>query len=261
MQRLQTILQYTVSSLILFLFLAIPLSFLSSHQPSQFPSPTPFTSASEIKSFDSYIEELYQLCNLEDYQLPFKTFKLGMIGFVNLNSQDELENEKVLSIVDYDKPSTEKRFYVIDLEEKRVKHHTIMAHGKKTGWDMATKFSNTPNSHQSSLGFYKTAETYMGKYGYSLRLDGLERGFNCKARDRAIVMHGADYVSQDFIKQHGRLGRSWGCLSLTRMDSKPVIDVIREGSCIYVHRNDRDYLGRSKVLNEKVARRNFEEML
>lgn len=267
MKIIQSIFQYTVAFGILLLVVGIPLSIQSStklidNALGEWNNSTTPTTLADAKShkLEDYLQNLYTSCGLAQYNLPFKTFKLGMVGYLNLDSQHKLMKKNVLSIVDYDKPSTKKRFYVIDLKTKSLKHHTIMAHGKKTGWDMAENFSNTPESHKSSLGFYKAAETYSGKYGYSLRLDGFEKGFNCQARERAIVMHGADYVSQNFIKKHGRLGRSWGCLSLTRQDSKPVIDKVRDGSCIYVHKNQSSYLLKSKLLNVEKAAEHLDTM-
>jgi len=268
MKIIQSIFQYTVVFGILLLTMGIPLSIQSSTKLiddslSELSSSATSATLEEARShkLENYLQNLYKSCELAQYNLSFNTFKLGMVGYLNLDSQDKLVKKDVLSIVDYDKPSTKKRFYVIDLKKKTLKHHTIMAHGKKTGWNMAENFSNTPESHQSSLGFYKAAETYSGKYGYSLRLDGFEKGFNCRARERAIVMHGADYVSQDFIRKHGRLGRSWGCLSLTRQDIKPVIDKVRDGSCIYVHKNlPSYYLSKSHLLDAEKAAEHLDTM-
>lgn len=203
--------------------------------------------------FNTYITELYEDCSLDKHGLNKKVFRLGMVGYLNLIKSNKLANPNVLSIVDYDLPSTMERLFVIDLKKRGLLKKVLVAHGKNSGWNYASKFSNIPQSLQSSLGFYATAETYAGKYGYSLRLDGKDPSFNCKARDRAIVMHGADYVSRKFIVQEGRLGRSWGCLSLTTGDSKEVIQTIKEGSCIYVHRSQKSYLEKSKILDEDKA--------
>lgn len=202
---------------------------------------------------DEHIEELYRDCRLKEGKLPFATFRNGMLGYYNLLKSSKLRNTRLLSIVDYDQSSTSKRMYIIDLKKRSLAHQIFVAHGKKSGVNYATEFSNIPESHQSSLGFYKTAETYEGKYGYSLRLDGFEKEINCEARDRAIVMHSADYVSKEFMKKHGRLGRSWGCLTITEEDNQAVIDLIRNGSCIYVHKNQKEYQKKSKLLNEQKA--------
>ena len=207
----------------------------------------------EEDHFEIFLTELYEDCSLDKHGLTKKTFKLAMVGYLNLVKTNQLKNQQYLSIVDYDLPSTKERMFVIDLKKRGLFKKVLVAHGKNSGWNYATKFSNTPQSLQSSLGFYTTAETYAGKYGHSLRLDGLDPTFNCKARDRAIVMHGANYVSRDFIVREGRLGRSWGCLSLTLEQSKEIIDNVKNGTCIYVHRSDPNYLQKSTVLNEEKA--------
>lgn len=207
----------------------------------------------ESDLMDKHIEELYRDCKLKEVRLPFATFRNGMLGYYNLLRSSKLKNTRIFSIVDYDQSSTSKRMYIIDLKRRNLAHQILVAHGKKSGVNFATDFSNIPKSHQSSLGFYKTAETYEGKYGYSLRLDGFEKDINCEVRDRAIVMHSADYVSKDFIEKHGRLGRSLGCLTIEAENNKPVIDLIRNGSCIYVHKNQKEYQKRSTLLNEQKA--------
>lgn len=145
---------------------------------------------------------------------------------------------RYISIIDFREPSTSKRFYLIDLQKRKLLYQTYVAHGKNSGENFATKFSNKEDSHMSSLGFYKTGETYYGKHGYSLRLHGLEEGINDNAYKRAIVLHGADYVSEDFINQHGRLGRSHGCPALPVDLAKEIIDKIKGGSCLYIYQDN-----------------------
>jgi len=182
----------------------------------------------------------YSNCNLEG-KIDFEIFAHA------LESLDEMEysNEKIVTIIDFSKPSTEKRLFILDLENQELLYHTFVAHGKNTGVNMATKFSNSKGSNQSSLGLYRTGESYQGKHGYSLRLDGLEKGFNDNARSRAVVMHSASYVSEAFIKRHGRLGRSWGCPAVPVEFSKEIIDLIKGGSCLYIYANDKHYLENS----------------
>ena len=164
-----------------------------------------------------------------------------------MESIEEMEysNEDIVTIIDFSKPSTEKRLFILDLEKQKILYHTYVAHGKNTGQNVATKFSNNKGSNQSSLGLFRTAESYQGKHGYSLRLDGLEKGFNDNARSRAVVMHSASYVSEGFIQKHGRLGRSWGCPALPVELSKEIIDLIKEGSCLYIYADDSNYLENS----------------
>lgn len=167
---------------------------------------------------------------------------LALEGYEKL--ENKLENQ-VLTLIDFSLPSTEKRLWVIDVASQEILLNTVVAHGRNSGELMANRFSNTPESFQSSLGFYKTAETYKGKHGYSLRLDGLEKGFNDQARNRAIVIHGADYAREEFAKMTGRLGRSLGCPALPTELSAQVIDMIRDGSLLFIYGNDPNYLNQS----------------
>jgi hypothetical protein len=186
---------------------------------------------------ENEIKKLWSDCKLEGV-LSFEIFDQAMTGYRQL---DVIRKKNILTIIDYSKPSSEKRFYVIDLENKKLINNCLVAHGKNSGEEMATVFSNQPESLKSSLGFFLTAETYVGDNGYSLRLDGLEKGINDSARLRDIVIHGAGYVSQKFIDENGRLGRSWGCPALPLDVSKEIIDCISEGSCLFVNAADSLY--------------------
>jgi hypothetical protein len=192
------------------------------------------------------IQLLYQECGLETI-LSFDIFRFAMTGMEKIN---ELQNKKIITIIDFSKLSTQERFFVIDLENKLILYKSLVAHGKNSGENIAESFSNDSKSLKSCLGFFLTAETYTGKHGYSLKLDGLEPGINDNARQRAIVIHGADYVSASFAQQHGRLGRSWGCPALPTDRSKEIIDKISQGSCLFIYGNDPKYLKNSKILNE-----------
>jgi hypothetical protein len=156
--------------------------------------------------------------------------------------------KKILTVIDYSLPSTRKRLWVIDTEKKKILFHELVAHGKGTGENFAKSFSNREGSLQSSLGLFETGETYQGKHGYSLKLTGLEKGFNEKAEERAIVIHGAWYVSAQFAKQHGRLGRSWGCPALSKDVAAKVIDAIKGGSLVFVYYPDQAWLSASEYL-------------
>jgi hypothetical protein len=148
----------------------------------------------------------------------------------------------LLTVIDYSQPSTAKRLWVFDVEARCLLFHELVAHGSGTGENQALRFSNEPGSRQTSLGLFLTAETYDGENGYSLRLDGLDPGFNDQARARAIVMHGAPYVSREFGKREGRLGRSWGCPALRLEVAREVIDTIRGGSLVFAYGPDPDWL-------------------
>nr|WP_232321920.1 murein L,D-transpeptidase catalytic domain family protein [Photobacterium jeanii] len=162
-----------------------------------------------------------------DYQL----FKNGYIEY------DKTKNKKksILTIIDYSKPSTEKRFFVIDIKNSKLLYHTYVTHGVNSGGKMANRFSNVVNSKQTSLGTFLTDTTYYGGNGYSLKLDGLTKGINDNARRRYIVVHGADYATESFIRRNGYLGRSWGCPALPKKESRAIINTIKGGSVIYAH--------------------------
>jgi hypothetical protein len=156
---------------------------------------------------------------------------------------------KTITVIDYSMPSSDKRLWVIDLDTNRLLFQEYVAHGSGSGGDTATSFSNRDGSHQSNIGLMKTAETYSGKHGYSLRLDGLESGWNSNARARAIVIHAADYVSEAFIRSNGRLGRSWGCPALRPEISRELIDTIKGGSLVFGYYPDSRWLRGSSYLN------------
>jgi len=158
-------------------------------------------------------------------------------------------NDRLLTVIDYSKASTEPRLWVLDLERERVLFEELVAHGRGSGDNFATAFSNREGSHQTSLGLFRTADTYVGSNGYSLRLDGLEAGVNDLARERAIVMHGAPYVSEVNVRTVGRLGRSHGCPALRPAIARTVIDTIKQGSLVFAYYPDRQWLQGSRFLN------------
>lgn len=154
--------------------------------------------------------------------------------------------KEILTLIDFTKPSTEERLYVIDVGNRKLLYATHVAHGRNSGENYATSFSNRPGSHQSSLGFYLTDDTYIGGNGYSLRLDGLEKGINDKARERAVVIHGATYANHS--PGMARLGRSLGCPALPTALNREVIDVIKEGSVLFIYADNKEYLTQSTIL-------------
>ncbi|MGL5636938.1 MAG: murein L,D-transpeptidase catalytic domain family protein [Bacteroidales bacterium] len=190
------------------------------------------------------IQALYLKTNL-DKHIAYDVFKNAVEGFNKITDKQK----PILTLIDFSKPSSEERLFVIDLSKHEVLLKSYVSHGKNSGGNYAEKFSNKNGSYQSSLGFYTTAGTYIGANGYSLLLDGLEKGFNDNARQRAIVMHGADYANPNTIKSMGRLGRSLGCPALPRTISKKVIDIIKNGSVMYIHANNQEYLTKSKIIN------------
>jgi len=160
-----------------------------------------------------------------------------------------LDNPGLLTVIDYSKPSTEPRLWVLDLEHGQVLFEERVAHGRGSGENFATSFSNEAGSQQTSLGLFRTADAYDGANGYSLRLDGLEVGFNDRAHERAIVMHGAPYVGEASIELLGRLGRSHGCPALRPAIARTVIDAIKQGSLVFAYYPDARWLGGSEFLN------------
>ncbi|WP_299761866.1 murein L,D-transpeptidase catalytic domain family protein [uncultured Pontibacter sp.] len=208
--------------------------------------------AAKEAAFDNHVQELYNAAGLKQKGLSYAVFEKALVGFQNFKRLKMVAPEKsILSVVDFTKSSAQKRLWIIDLKSKKVLFNTLVAHGRNTGQDKATQFSNESGSFMSSLGFYLTDATYFGKHGLSLRLQGMDANYNSNAMERAIVVHGADYVSENFVKQYGRLGRSLGCPSVPREISKDVIETIKDKSVLYIHGNDKQYS--SRYLNNTQA--------
>ena len=191
---------------------------------------------------------VYDSLKLSTLGLCRLAFDYAMNCFSFLRSNGTLNNQNIITIADFSQPSTKKRLYVIDVKNYKLIFNTYVAHGSKSGREMATQFSNIPESNQSSLGFYKTLGTYEGGHGYSLKLEGLERGINDNAYSRAIVIHSAEYVSETFARTQGYLGRSWGCPALPTALNKPIIDKIKNGSCLFIYSNQKSYSAQSKII-------------
>lgn len=161
----------------------------------------------------------------------------------------DLEAPPTLTLIDYSLPSTTPRLWVFDMRTGKILFNELVAHGRNTGDNMAVRFSDAMESRESSIGLFRAADAYVGHNGYSLRLDGLEAGFNAHARERAIVVHGAPYVNADLAKANGRLGRSWGCPALREAVARQVIDTVRDGGVIFSYYPDPAWLKTSKFLN------------
>lgn len=188
---------------------------------------------------DMEIESLYKDLNTNNFDIPeIKSFTQALKGFYLLKEQGKVKKD-ILTIIDFSLSSNVKRLWVIDLNTKTILFNSLVAHGRNTGEEFANSFSNTNSSNKSSLGFYLTGEVYNGKHGKSLKLDGLERGVNDNARPRGIVVHAADYVSESFIKNNHRLGRSQGCPALPEELSEEIISVIKDKSCLYIYHPSR----------------------
>lgn len=214
------------------------------------------TSPQEVITFNNFVNDIYESADLQASGLALPVFEKAITGFYNLKSNNYLNSTKdVLTIVDFTLSSKNKRMWIIDLKSKSILLNTYVAHGQGSGEDMAKAFSNISESHQSSLGFFVTNETYFGKHGLSLRLDGFDKGVNNLARNRAIVVHGASYVSESFIKQHGRLGRSYGCPAVPEELNNTVIELIKDKTCLFINGNSEQY--QSQFLDKKLLETNF----
>lgn len=210
-------------------------------------------SSDKSAAFDDYIYDVYSNTCLENAGVSEHNLKLAITGYFNLLESNKIAPKTPLTLVDYTQTSVKPRLFVIDLSGQFIEHESLVAHGRGSGGKVPRYFSNEHQSHKTSLGFYKTSNTYIGQHGYSLRLDGLEHGINDRARSRAIVMHGADYVSNAVCREYGYLGRSWGCPSLPRAQSKTIISSIKDGSCMFLIANDKNYLSNSNLIDEYCA--------
>lgn len=200
----------------------------------------------DIDDFKTFAENLYEV--LDDPDLEYDPFEKALKGYLKLQEDGEIEENSYLTVIDMSISANRNRFFLIDVENEKIIHKSIVAHGRNSGGEFAKYFSNKIGSFQSSIGFYRTAETYHGKHGLSLRLDGLEYS-NSNARKRAIVIHAADYVSSMFIKKNGRLGRSLGCPSLPQKNYDQIVHKIKNGSLLFIYYPEDHYLKNSTLAN------------
>jgi len=181
---------------------------------------------------------------------PLHLLQTALAGYEILVKDNLISRPEVITIIDFSLQSDRERLWVVDLKQGKVLFHCLVSHGRNSGELMAENFSNIPGSNESSPGFYVTSETYIGKHGLSLALDGLETGINDKARQRSIVIHGADYVSDDFIRSHGRLGRSLGCPAVPVELSEEIIKTIKGGSCLFIYVPKESYISNSNIISK-----------
>ena len=235
------------------LFLATPVAAPVSKTLARARTHQTLPTAEEMRAtfLNQRFDKLYQDMNLEAQGMQFGVFEKAMTGYLNLKKADKLGEKDRLTVIYFSLPSTEKRLWVLDLDSKQVLFHTLVAHGHNSGENMATNFSNENESNMSSLGFYVTQAEYVGKHGRSLKLVGLDEGYNDNALKRSVVMHGADYVSEDFIRQYGRLGRSLGCPALPMDQYAQIIDAVGGHTCLFLNGNDASYS--SHYLDQNVA--------
>lgn len=223
--------------------------FISSHTLS--PTTVHTTVRAEHAAFSyadsSRLNLLYSSLQLDSLGLNAEAYHKAITGFLNMVISGEVHNPGVLSIIDFSRPSSEKRLFVLDTYDGSLLFNTLVAHGRNSGKLLATRFSNRRNSYMSSLGFYVTGDPFIGQHGYSLRLEGIEKGWNDNASSRRIIMHPADYVSEEHIRQWGYLGRSEGCPAIPEELDSAIIDSIRGGSCLFIYSPDTRYLQRSRL--------------
>ena len=219
------------------MLLVFSLLFIGIKGKSDFKSNHPVNQFNVISDY----RNLYDQLLLSNLGLKRIVFDKAISGWTLLNKQKQFLRSSLLTIIDFSQSSNNKRLYIIDVEKATVVFNTYVAHGRNSGNEYAVSFANKLNSFKSSLGFYTTAEIYNGNHGLSMRLKGLEKGINDGAESRGIVMHGAAYVSTSFIKNCGRLGRSQGCPAVPEELCQPIINYIKDGSCVYMYYPDTNY--------------------
>lgn len=195
----------------------------------------------------SWINKEIQLIKSQAKNIDPKVLRLSLTAYLSAK-QKGYAYKPILTVIDYSKPSTEKRLWVFNLDNGKTLFNTWVSHGKNSGGIIANSFSNIPGSLKSTIGLFLTGNTYLGKNGYSLHMQGLEKGINNNAFARSIVVHGAWYVNPDTIRRYGQIGRSWGCPAVSKSLSRPLIDTIKNKSLIFAYYPDRNWLSHSKFL-------------
>jgi hypothetical protein len=208
-----------------------------------------FKDPNKTSSFDAEMELIYDSLQLQKRGLKKEAFNYAFTGYKKLEEEGKLNKEGLITICDLSQSSKRKRLYLIDLNECKLLLNTYVAHGKNSGGEYAKKFSNRPESRQSSLGFYRTKKTYYGGHGLALTLSGLEPGFNDKAERRKIVLHGSLYIGDNYRRWGKYMGRSFGCPAVPMKQSKTLINTIKDGSCLFIYHPSKNYLSGSKILN------------
>ncbi|MBO9593473.1 MAG: murein L,D-transpeptidase catalytic domain family protein [Niabella sp.] len=230
---------FIAKKLITLVILIVAVTNISWHAPAVVPVSEKISSVPMYRMSFGWKANSYQLVydslHLDLKGLSEQAFTYALEGLEELKEEGKVLNDSVITIVDFDQPSINKRMYILDVKNYKLLFNTWAAHGRKSGTLVATSFSNTMSSNKSSLGFYLTDAPYFGGNGYSLKLKGLEPGLNDKALQRAIVLHGAPYVSQSSINELGYLGRSFGCPAVPVELSRPIIETIKDGSVLFIY--------------------------
>ena len=205
--------------------------------------------AFEVRMVIKQALTMYDSMKLDQSGLNQKAFEYAWRGYHNLLKNGMLKKTDVLTVCDFTQKSSNKRMYVIDVANKKLLFNTYVSHGMNSGVEYATSFSNRPNSFKSSLGFFITSKTYFGRNGLSLKVKGIEKGYNDLAAKRKIVLHGADYVNPEYFKDNGEMGRSLGCTAMPTAISPKIIRTIKNGSCLFIYSPSAKYLSHSNVIN------------
>ena len=218
--------------------------------PSVIPDSVMVAPPEEIKlSAAAEAKIMYDSLRLRRLGLTQKAFEYAWTGYAKLLKRGYISKKQVLSICDFSQSSRRKRLYIIDVENMKLLIHTYVAHGRNSGGEYARSFSNSPESHKSSLGFFVTRQTYYGQHGLALKIDGVERGINDRADERNIVIHGSNYVGENFIRNNKFNGRSFGCPAVPAKFTNKVINTIKNGSCLFIYHPSKTYITKSRVLN------------
>jgi hypothetical protein len=205
--------------------------------------------ARELKVVINQAVLMYSYMDLENDGLNEQAFEYAWRGYHNLLKKGLIRKKSVLTICDFSQPSFSQRMYVIDVRHKKLLYRTFVAHGQNSGEDYATSFSNDPDSYKSSLGFYITKRTYIGRNGLSLRINGVDTGYNDNAAKRNIVLHGSSYVNPQYMSDFGAIGTSQGCPAMPTGISPKIIRTVKNGSCLFIYHPTQEYLEGSVVIN------------
>ncbi len=242
---------YLLISSVVIGLLHLPFAFAKSATGTKFFYHPPADSTTKITitsvSFVPALKSVYDSLHLSLKGLSQQAFDYAKKGLDILIGEGKLLNDSIISIIDFSLPSNKKRLFILDLKNYKVLFNTLVAHGRNTGREISACFSNQASSFKSSPGFYITRETYEGKNGFSLKLEGIEKGINDNAYERGIVIHGAGYVCDAYVNSQGYIGRSEGCPAVPVQASRPIINTIKEGSCLFVYHPS--YIEHSLVLN------------
>ncbi|MBC7848658.1 MAG: murein L,D-transpeptidase catalytic domain family protein [Chitinophagaceae bacterium] len=212
-----------------------------------------FSTSSIVNEKQSILDEahvLYDSMKLKRVGLTRTAFEFAWQGYKHLIETRKIYKKEVLSICDFSQSSKRKRLYIIDVASMKVLVNTYVAHGRRSGGEYAKSFSNNPDSHKSSLGFFVTRKTYYGGHGLALTIDGLEDGINNNADQRKIVVHGSEYVGANFLRSNKFNGRSFGCPAVPAKETQKVINTIKDGSCLFIYHPSKNYITKSKILND-----------